>query len=42
MTLRTIRKRNEKEMGKHVAFGFLNLAIFTSDDVLQFHPFTCK
>jgi hypothetical protein len=26
--------------GEHVAFGLLNLANFTSDDVLQFHPFT--
>jgi hypothetical protein len=24
---------------KHVAFGFLNLAGFTEDDVLQFHSF---
>jgi hypothetical protein len=28
--------------GEHTAFGLLNLANFTKDDFLQFHPFTCK
>jgi hypothetical protein len=28
--------------GEHAAFGLLSLAKFTEDDILQFHPFTCK
>jgi hypothetical protein len=26
--------------GEHMIIGFLNLANFAQDDVLQFHPFT--
>jgi hypothetical protein len=27
---------------EHTIFGLLGLANLTQDDVLQFHPFTCK
>jgi hypothetical protein len=28
--------------GEHTIFGLLSLAGLTQNDVLQFHPFTCK
>jgi hypothetical protein len=28
--------------GKHTIFGLLGQANLTQNDVLQFHPFTCK
>jgi hypothetical protein len=28
--------------GEHTIFGLLSLANLTKNDVLQFHPFTCK
>jgi hypothetical protein len=28
--------------GEHTIFGLLGLANFSQNDVLQFHPFTCK
>jgi hypothetical protein len=29
-------------MRENMTFGLLNLANFTEDDVLQFHPFACE
>jgi hypothetical protein len=31
-----------KSEGERMIFGYLILANLTQDDVLQFHPFTCK
>jgi hypothetical protein len=28
--------------GEHMTFGLLSLANLTQNDILQFHPFTCK
>jgi hypothetical protein len=33
---------NSTYKGEHTIFGLLSLADLAKNDVLQFHPFTCK